>query len=147
MKKYEVNPEWTRQALVVYGGLIGIGIVILQALLPSISLDLPSLISILSFAVAIPLLATAVLINHAQASYRYATYPWYFSTIIILGEGGSFLGVLAAFWHLSWIAAVILLISGIIGILVYGVYSKQIVRDNLEEEVVSPKTESEPTEE
>jgi hypothetical protein len=36
--KYEVKPEWTRQALVVYGGLIGIGIVILQALL---SIQLP----------------------------------------------------------------------------------------------------------
>ena len=38
-RKYEVKPEWTRQALVVYGGLIGIGVVILQALIPAQSLE------------------------------------------------------------------------------------------------------------
>ncbi len=129
-RKYEVKPEWTQQALVVYGGLIAVGVVILQALIPAQSLDLPLQISILSFAIALPFLAIMVLVNHAQASYRYATYPAYLSLVILLGQGGAFIGVFAAFWHISWLAAVFLLISGVVGLAVYAVYSKQLVRDN-----------------
>ena len=129
-RKYEVKPEWIQQALVVYGGLIAIGVVILQALIPAQSLDLPSLISILAFAIALPFLAVMVLVNHAQASYRYASYPKYLTVVILLGQGGAFIGVLAAFWHMSWIAAVALLISGGIGLVVYAVYSMQLRRDN-----------------
>ena len=129
-RKYEVKPEWTQQALVTYGGLIAIGVVILQALISAQSLDLPLLISILAFAIALPLLAVMVLVNHAQASYRYASYPKYLTVVILLGQGGAFIGVLAAFWHISWIAAILLLISGGIGLVVYTVYSKQLIRDN-----------------
>lgn len=129
-RKYEVKPEWTQQALVVYGGLIAIGVVILQALISAQSLDLPLLISILAFAIALPLLAVMVLVNHAQASYRYASYPKYLTVVILLGQGGAFIGVLAVFWHISWIAAILLLISGGIGLVVYAVYSKQLTRDN-----------------
>src|SRR5512143_3853210 len=101
--KNEINSEWIRQALIVYGGLIGIGVIVLQALISTPSLDLASLISIVSFAVSIPLLAIMVLIYHAQTQYRYASYPWYLTLIILLGQGGAFMGVLAAFWHVSWI--------------------------------------------
>ena len=129
-RKYEVKPEWTQEALVVYGGLIAIGVVILQALIPAQSLDLPLQISILSFALALPFLAIMVLVNHTQASYRYASYPRYLSLIILLGQGGAFIGVFAAFWHISWMAAVLLAISGIVGLVVYAAYSKQLARDN-----------------
>ena len=129
-RKYEVKPEWTQQALVVYGGLIAVGVVILQALIPAQSLDLPLFISILAFAIALPFLAVMVLVNHAQASYRYASYPRYLTVVILLGQGGAFIGVLAAFWHISWIAAVLLLISGGIGLAVYAAYAKQLARDN-----------------
>ncbi len=129
-RKYEVKPEWTQQALVAYGGLIAIGVVILQALISAQSLDLPLQVSILSFAIAMPLLAIMVLVNHAQASYRYASYPRYLSLAIMLGQGGAFLGVFAAFWHISWIAAVFLFFSGLVGLVVYAAYSKQLARDN-----------------
>ena len=132
-RKYEVKPEWTRQALVVYGGLIGIGIVILQALLSIQTLDPASFISIISFAVAIPLLATMVLLNHAQTSYRYASYPWYLTLIILLGQGGAFLGTWAAFWHISPLAGVLLPVSGVVGLIIYGAYLKQLERDNVTE--------------
>jgi len=129
-RKYEIKPEWTQQALVVYGGLIAIGVVILQALISAPSLDLPLQVSILSFAIAMPLLAIMVLVNHAQASYRYASYPRYLSLAISLGQVGAFIGVFAAFWHISWIAAVLLVISGLVGLVVYAAYSRQLARDN-----------------
>lgn len=128
--RYEINPEWTRQALITYGGLIGIGVIVLQALISIQSLDLASLISIVSFAVAIPLLAVMVLIYHAQTQYRYASYPWYLTLIIVLGQGGAFLGVFAAFWHVSWIAGILLATSGIGGLVIYTIYLRQMERDN-----------------
>ena len=137
-RKYEVKPEWTRQALVVYGGLIGIGVIILQALLSFQTLDLAVLISIISFAVAIPLLATMVLLNHAQTSYRYASYPWYLTLVILLGQGAAFIGIWAAFWHVSPIAGVLLPVSGVIGLIIYGVYLKQLERDNIAEVPTHP---------
>ena len=136
-RKYEIKPEWTQQALVVYGGLIAIGVVILQALISAPSLDLPLQVSILSFAIAMPLLAIMVLVNHAQASYRYASYPRYLSLAIVLGQGGAFIGVLAAFWHISWVAAVLLVISGLVGLVVYAAYSRQLARDNPPDETRS----------
>lgn len=129
-RKHETKPEWTQQALVVYGGLIAIGVIILQAIISAQSLDLPLQVSILSFAIAMPLLAIMVLVNHAQASYRYASYPRYLSLVIVLGQGGAFIGVFAAFWHTSWMAAVLLAFSGLVGLVVYAAYLKQLSRDN-----------------
>jgi hypothetical protein len=136
-RKYEIKPEWIQQALVVYGGLIAIGVVILQALISAPSLDLPLQVSILSFAFAMPLLAIMVLVNHAQASYRYASYPRYLSLAIWLGQVGAFIGVFAAFWHISWIAAILLVISGLVGLVVYVAYSRQLARDNPQDETSS----------
>lgn len=142
-RKYEVEPKWTQQAIVVYGGLIAIGVVIIQGLLSAPSLDLPSLVSVFSFAVAIPLLATLVLINHSQAVYKYASYPLYLTLTVILGEGCAFLGILAAFWHFSWVAGVLLTFCGLAGLLIYAIYSKQLQRDN-PEAIVVPEQENPP---
>lgn len=142
-RKYEVKPGWTQQAIVVYGGLIAIGVVIIQGLLSAPSLDLPSLVSVLSFAVAIPLLATLVLINHSQVTYKYASYPFYLSLTVILGEGCAFLGILAAFWHLSWVAGILIAFCGLAGLLIYAIYSRQLQRDNPETLVV-PEQENSP---
>ncbi len=48
----------------------------------------------------------------------------------ILGEGGAALGVVAAFWHLSWIAGVLILVSGLFGVGVYLAYTRQLQKDN-----------------
>lgn len=128
--KNEIDLEWTKQAQIVYGGLIGIGVIVLQALISTPLLDLASLISIVSFAVAIPFLAIMVLIYHAQIQYGYTSYPWYLTPIIFLGQGGAFLGVFAAFWHVSWLAGILLAISGIAGLMIYTIYLKELERDH-----------------
>jgi hypothetical protein len=71
-----------------------------------------------------PILAIMILVNYAQAPYSYASYQKYLTLAILLGQEGAFIGVLLAFWHNSWIAGVLLLISGIFGLIVYAVYSK-----------------------
>ncbi|HEX8918277.1 MAG TPA: hypothetical protein VF898_07225 [Chloroflexota bacterium] len=80
------------------------------------------MISILAFATALPFLAVMVLINHAQAGYRYVSYPGYVTLAILLGQGGAFVGVVAAFWHISWVAGLLLLVSGGVGLGIYAVY-------------------------
>ena len=52
-----VEQEWIRQNNVMYGGLIGIGIVMVQPFLSVSSLDFPAWICVVAFSVAIPLLA------------------------------------------------------------------------------------------
>ena len=52
----ELGEEWLRQDNRIYGGLVAIGIVFVQALLPY-SLNASAMTCVLAFAVAIPLLA------------------------------------------------------------------------------------------
>jgi CAAX protease family protein len=39
-------------------------------------------------------------------------------------------GVVGAFWHVSWVAGVLLLVSAAIGLAVYLAYSRQLEKDN-----------------
>ena len=45
--------EWLRQNNLIYGGLIGIGVIIMQPFLTAPSLDAPATISVVAFALAI----------------------------------------------------------------------------------------------
>jgi hypothetical protein len=46
--------EWLRQNNLIYGGLIGIGVVLVQPFLTAASLDLSATICVVAFSVAIP---------------------------------------------------------------------------------------------
>ncbi len=131
MKKYEVKEEWSRQTSAIQAGLITIGLIIFQALIGIDAPDIPALISLWSFALALPLLAALMMINLTQAKYRYATYPFYLVLAYVAGQSGAFIGIVGAFWHVSWIAGVLFLVSSIVGLAVYLGYSRQQERDNL----------------
>jgi hypothetical protein len=49
--------EWLRQNNLIYGGLIGIGVVMIQPFFTAGTLDLSAKICVVAFSVAIPLLA------------------------------------------------------------------------------------------
>ena len=68
-----VEQEWIRQNNLMYGGLIGIGIVMVQPFLSVSSLDFPAWICVVAFSVAIPLLAGLVLVTHQEAFMRRAS--------------------------------------------------------------------------
>ena len=141
--KYEVRPEWTQQTTAVFAGLIGIGLIIVQAFLSSGASDTPATISVLAFALAIPLLAALVMLNNAQAGYKYVSYPWYYSLAIMFSEMCAFVGVAAAFWHLSWIAGVLVTISGVFGLALYIAFSARLEKDNAVQ-VADPSPTQEP---
>jgi hypothetical protein len=59
----ELQQEWIRQDNLAYGGLIAIGIVLVQPFVAGASLDISGAICAVAFAIAIPLLAALVLVN------------------------------------------------------------------------------------
>ena len=133
LQKYELLEVWLRQTGVIFAGLIGIGVVIVQALISINATDPPAMISLLAFAIALPMLGTLVILNVVQAKYRYASYPAYLTFAYILGEGSAAVGVVAAFWHVSWVAGVLVVVSGLVGLGIYFAYSKQLQKDNAPE--------------
>jgi hypothetical protein len=49
--------EWLRQLSLIYSGLIGIGVVMVQPFLTAASPDLSAMVCVVAFSLAIPLLA------------------------------------------------------------------------------------------
>ena len=130
MKKYEIKEEYTREASAIQAGLLTMGVIIFQALIGSGATDIPALISVWSFALALPFLAVLAMLMLRQAKYRYASYPFYLTFAYFVGQSGAFVGIVCAFWHVSWIAGVLLLVGSIAGFAVYLAYSRQQERDN-----------------
>jgi hypothetical protein len=122
-RTYPVRPEWTRDDDLMNGGLIAIGAIIVQAFLSrSGELDPPGLISVVAFAVAIPLLVALVLLNHLQSGWKEAPYPAYLVAAHVVAQGSAAVGVIAAFWKLAWFAGVVLAISTAAAVLLYVAY-------------------------
>ena len=62
----ELQQEWIRQDNLAYGGLIAIGLVLVQPFVGGASLDTSGMICVVAFAIAIPLLAALVLVNRQE---------------------------------------------------------------------------------
>jgi hypothetical protein len=120
---------WLQQDNLIYVGLIGIGVVIMQPFIAAASLDLSSKISVVAFSLAIPLLAVLVMLTQVQSLHHYAAYPGYLVVAKTVGQVSAFVGVVAAFWHVLWIAGVMVLVSGIVGFALYATYYKRLERD------------------
>ena len=125
-REYATRPEWTQQQLIAYGGPIAIGVVILQAFLTTPSLDLSATVSVLAVAISLPLLSAAVLITHAQASYQHALWPPYLTAVIVMGQSAAFVGVTAAFWHISSLAGIAIVAATAAALLAYRGYLKRV---------------------
>jgi hypothetical protein len=63
--------EWLRQLNVIYVGLIGIGVYMVQPFPTAASLDLSAKICAVAFLVAIPLLAALVMVNLQERLVRF----------------------------------------------------------------------------
>jgi hypothetical protein len=116
----EQQQEWIRQNSAVYGGLIAIGLVMVQQFLTAAGLDWSAKICVLAFAVAIPLLAALIMVNRQENFRRRATD----SRLVRVAQSGAqalaFAGIVAGFWHIWWLAGVVILVSGFVAL---GVHS------------------------
>jgi len=111
--------EAVRQSGLIYGGLIGIAVVMVQGFLEAPSHDPSARVSVIAFSVAIPLLAALVMVNR-QETFRGRRTPSVSVTIAqVVAQGAAFVGLVAGFWHIDWIAGVALLAAAFVGLFVH----------------------------
>jgi hypothetical protein len=115
----ELQQELVRRNSLGYGGLIAIGVVMVQPFLTAASLDLSARICILAFSVAIPLLAALVLVNRQEVFRRRWTKSVLVSIAQVVAQLCAFVGVVAGFWHILWIVGVGMLAAGLSAVAVH----------------------------
>ena len=115
----ELEQELVRQNSLGYGGLIAIGVVMVQPFLTAASLDLSAKICIVAFSVAIPLLAALILVNRQEVFRRRPIKSVLVSVVQVVAQLCAFVGVVASFWHILWIAGVGMLAAGLVAVAVH----------------------------
>jgi hypothetical protein len=136
--------EWYAQLGVIYGGLIGIAVLMVQPFLTTTSLDVSAKISVIAFSVAIPLLAALVMVNRMEIFRRRWTPSLTVMVAKSLAQLSAFVGIVAGFWHILWIAGVGFLAAGLVAI---GVHSAGYTRLEIRgsgEKWWSPRRRTEP---
>lgn len=117
--------EWIRQSTLIYGGLAGVDLVVVQPFITEDPLDTSALVCVIAFAISIPLLAALLVLNWQEAFRRQAST----SALVEVGksaaQGSAFVGIAAAFWHMSMVAGIVFIAMGIVAM---GVHSSGYVR-------------------
>lgn len=90
----------------IYGGLILIGLYMVQPFLTAPSLDASAKVSIVAFSVAIPLLAALVMVNRQEAFRGRRTPSVTVTMAHVVAQLAAFVGIIAGFWHITWVAGV-----------------------------------------
>jgi hypothetical protein len=125
----EGGEEALRQLGLIYGGLIAIALVMVQPLIAAPSLDLPATISVIAFAIAIPLLAALVSVNRQEAFRRSRTRSVSVRIAHGVAQAAAFVGIVAGFWHLDPIAGAAFLAASLVGLLVHSAGCWRLERD------------------
>jgi len=115
----EGGEESVRQSGLIHGGLIAIAVVMVQGFLEAPSPDASARISVIAFSVAIPLLAALVMVNRQETFRRRRTPSLSVTMAQVLAQGAALVGLVAGFWHIYWIAGVVFLVSGFVGLFVH----------------------------
>jgi hypothetical protein len=116
----ETGEEMVRQLGLIYGGLILIGVYMVQPFLTAAALDAAAKLSVIAFSVAIPLLAALIMVNRQEAFRRRQTPSALVTVARVLAQSLAFVGIVAGFWHVQWIAGVSFLVTGVVAV---GVHS------------------------
>ena len=125
----EGGEEAVRQSGLIYGGLIGIAVVMMQGFLEAPSRDTSATVSIIAFSVAIPLLAALVMVNRQETFRRRRTPSVSVTGAEVVAQGAAFVGLVASFWHIYWIAGVVFLAAGFVGLFVHSAGWWRLERD------------------
>jgi hypothetical protein len=116
----EMREEELRQTGVIYGGLIAVAVVMVQGFLGASSLDASARVGSIAFAVAIPLLAALVLVNRQEAFRGRRTTSVLVTLARVIAQLAAFVGIVAGFWHITWVAGLTFLVAGLVAV---GVHS------------------------
>ena len=128
--RYLVHPEWVTQATLINVGLIVLCIYLVSTLIGSGANDIPSRVALVALVIAMPLLAILSMVTELQRTRRYASYPWYFVVAQAIGQGSAAVGFGAALWHVWYPASIALVVSGVVGVLIYQAYYRRLEKDN-----------------
>ncbi len=115
----EGGGEAVRQTGLIYGGLIGIAVVMVQGFLEAPSRDASASVSIVAFSVAIPLLAALLMVNRQETFRRRRTPSKSVIGAGVVAQGAALVGLVAGFWHIYWVAGVVFLAAGFAGLFVH----------------------------
>ena len=113
--------EWLGEKDLMYGGLIAICVFMVQPFLVARSLDLSATISVVAFALAIPILAAFALLTRQEVFRRRFANAALVTVADVIGQSCAGVGVIAGFWHIYWVAGVVVLAGGLFGLVVYSV--------------------------
>lgn len=122
MEKVEKTSYYTNLFNLECGALIAIGIVLLQDLISSSSLDIPLTITSFAFAVAIPMLSAKLLINFEESKAGYYVPSKRVKVLYWVGMMSAFIGINAAFWHISLMVGGVFSVSSLIALVLYVSY-------------------------
>jgi hypothetical protein len=98
--RYEIPHELLRFDTLMDVALIVLGVYILQAFISTNATDTAARVSIVAWAIAIPLLAFLALLNRTQEGVRYSSIPRYLVAARGFALGAAVVGFGAAVWHL-----------------------------------------------
>jgi hypothetical protein len=105
----------------IYGAFIVVGVYMVQPFLAAASLDVSAKVCVIAFSVAIPLLAALIVVERQQGVRRRKAAAALIATAQIVAQWCSFVGVVAGFWHITWVAGVAVLASALLGTVVIAV--------------------------
>lgn len=116
----QTGEESLRQSGVIYGGLIAVAVLMVSGFIGASSLDTSARVSTIAFAVATPLLAALVLINRQEAFRGRRSTSLSVTLAQVIAQLAAFVGLVAAFWNVTWVAGVTFLVAGLVAV---GVHS------------------------
>lgn len=128
----EQQDEILRQQNLMHGGLIAIGIVMVQPFLTAAPevFDLTAWICVVAFSVAIPILAALVVVNSQETYRQRLTTSVLVQIARQLAFGTAFTGVVAGFWHITPFAGVGVLVAAVMGLAVLSAGYTRVERDD-----------------
>lgn len=132
-KYWKVSKYKVGKTRLICAGLIGISIIIMQDFISlgvftsSKTLDIAALFSVLAFALALPLLAVRLLFTFEEASRKYTVaHKLDLRTAYWIGVVLAPVGIALAFWHIHWIAGLLISVSMILGVILYTDYGRKL---------------------
>ena len=112
--------DWIKQLHVIYAALIGIGMVTVQPFLYEGEYNgLPARICVISFALSIPILSSLLLLNYEEEFRKRMSKSMTVAVAKAIGQFAAVTGIIAAFWHISPLAGISLLVGCVIGLTAY----------------------------
>ena len=125
------TPAWkVQQTDLVYAGLAGVALVFVQSYVSLPSLDMAATVSIVAFAIALPLLGALSVLNAIQGGYRRAPFPWWMTVAVTVALGASAVGIVAALWHVSIPAALAATLTALMAFALVAMYRISLERAN-----------------